>query len=50
MFGSRFSFWWGRLRIAAPFRPPQPPEIPANALTWLGEALTWQGEVVTWRA
>lgn len=47
---ARFINWWvSRAGIAAPFRPPVPPAVPENALTWRGEPLTWRGEILTWR-
>ena len=46
--GGRFVFWWVG-RVAATFRPPTPPPVPENALTWRGEPLTWRGEILTWR-
>lgn len=46
---ARFLFWTLPRGAAAAFRPPMPPSVPSNALTWRGEPLTWRGEILTWR-
>ena len=45
---ARFFNWWSGRSATASFRPPVPPAVPSNALTWGGQALTWDGQVLTW--